>query len=95
MGINGHTLNGSSHHLLGALKAAIRYGILTMQVLGDPDYKYRAPLRSMWLTVARDPDLAYGYGEVAPPKFVPSPRDISRSEIVDSWLVWLRAAEML
>jgi hypothetical protein len=91
--INGHSLNGSSHHMLGALKHAIRHGVLTMQVLGDPDYKYRTGLRSMWLTVASDPDLAYGYGEVAAPKFVPSPRDISRAEIVDSWLVWLRAEE--
>jgi hypothetical protein len=30
---------------------------------------------------------------VRAPKFAPSPRDISRSEIVDSWLIWLRASE--
>jgi hypothetical protein len=40
-----------------------------------------------------DPDTAYAYTEVKPPRLVPSPRDITRAEIVDSWLVWLRAEE--
>jgi hypothetical protein len=42
----GHQLNGSSHHMLAALKQAIRHGVLTMQVLRDPDHKYRTPVKA-------------------------------------------------
>lgn len=53
----------------------------------------RYQLRSIWLPVPDDPDTAYAYTEVKTPRIVPSPRDITRAEIVDSWLVWLRATE--
>jgi Domain of unknown function (DUF6362) len=93
MGINGHTLNGSSHHLLGPLKAAVQHGILVMLALPDGHDPKRHQLRSMWLPVTDDPQTAYAYTEVKTPRIVPSPKDITRAEIVDSWLVWLRAAE--
>ena len=91
--INGHKLNGSSRAMLAALKAAIRNGVLVMQALDDPDYKYRRPLTSTWrISAPDDPNTAYAYTELRL-RFVPSPRDITRAEIVDSWLVWLRATE--
>jgi hypothetical protein len=91
--INGHSLNGSSRTMLAALKAAIRNGVLVMQALDDPDYKYRRPLTSTWrISAPDDPNTAYAYTELRL-RFVPSPKDISRSEVVDSWLVWLYATE--
>jgi hypothetical protein len=91
--INGHKLNGSSRTMLAALKAAIRNGVLVMQALDDPDYKYRRPLSSTWrISAPDDPNTAYAYTELRL-RFVPSPRDITRAEYVDSWLVWLRATE--
>jgi Domain of unknown function (DUF6362) len=91
--LNGHSLNGSSRRLLGALKQAIRHGVLVMLALPDGHDPHRYQLRSMWLPVADDPQTAYAYTEVKTPRIVPSPRDITRAEIVDSWLVWLRAEE--
>jgi hypothetical protein len=56
--------------------------------------RFRGPLRSTWsISTVDDPGLAYAYNEIRTPRIVPSPRDISRAEIVDSWLVWLRATE--
>jgi hypothetical protein len=93
MALNGHSLNGSSHHLLAALKGAVRHAILVMLALPDGHDPHRYQLRSMWLPVTDHPGLAYAYNEIRTPKIVPSPRDITRAEIVDSWLVWLRAEE--
>jgi hypothetical protein len=91
--INGHALNGSSRVMLHALKEAIRQGVLVMQALDDPDYKYRRPLTSTWrISAPDDPNTAYAYTELRL-RFVPSPRDITRAEIVDSWLVWLHGVE--
>ena len=92
MALNGQ-LNGSSHYMLGALKAAIRHAILVMLALPDGHDPRRYQLRSIWLPVTDDPGLAYAYTEVKTPRIVPSAKDITRAEIVDSWLVWLRAAE--
>jgi hypothetical protein len=93
MTLNGHKLNGSSRVMLAALKAAIRNGVLVMQALDDPDYKYRRPLTSTWrISAPDDPNTAYAYTELRL-RFVPSPRDITRAEIVDSWLVWLHSTE--
>jgi hypothetical protein len=39
-----------------------------------------------------DPGLAYAYNEVRL-RVTPTPQDITRAEIVDSWLVWLYAVE--
>jgi hypothetical protein len=92
MALNGQ-LNGSSHVMLAALKAAIRHAILTMLALPDAHDPHRFQLRSKWVPVTDDPGLAYAYNEVKTPRLVPSPRDITRAEVVDSWLVWLRATE--
>jgi hypothetical protein len=89
-------LNGydpHSHHMLAALKQAIRHGVLVMLALPDAHDPRRHQLRSVWLPVADDPQTAYAYTEVKTPRIVPSPKDITRAEIVDSWLVWLRAEE--
>jgi hypothetical protein len=91
--LNGHTLNGASRPMLHALREAIRQGVLVMQAMDDLDYKYRRPLTSTWrISAPDDPNTAYAYTELRL-RFVPSPRDITRAEIVDSWLVWLHTAE--
>jgi hypothetical protein len=91
--INGHKLNGSPRTMLAALKAAIRNGVLVMQAMSDLDYRWRQPLRSTWrISAPDDPNTAYAYTELRL-RFVPSPRDITRAEIVDSWLVWLFTVE--
>jgi hypothetical protein len=80
----------TSRALLAGLKAAIRDGVLVMQAVIDPDYKFRAPLRSTWrISAPDDPNTAYAYTEIKLRR-VPSPKDITRAEIVDSWLVWHR-----
>jgi hypothetical protein len=87
------TLNGSSRVMLTALKLAVRNGVLVMQAMGDLDYKYRRPLSSTWrISAPDDPNTAYAYTELKL-RITPSPRDITRAEIVDSWLVWLHATE--
>jgi hypothetical protein len=58
-----------------------------MPALPDLNDPHRLQLRSKWLPVSDDPDTAYAYTELKPPRLVPSPRDITRAEIVDSWLV--------
>jgi hypothetical protein len=89
--------NGQDPHsraMLGALKQAIRDGVLVMLATGDIDRRYRGPLRSTWsIATVDDPGLAYAYNEIRTPRIMPSPKDITRAEIVDSWLVWLRAEE--
>jgi hypothetical protein len=61
---------------------------------GDVDRRFRGPLRSTWrISTVDDAGLAYAYNEIRTPRLVPTPRDITRAEIVDAWLVWLRAAE--
>jgi hypothetical protein len=91
MTLNGHALNGSSRTMLAALKIAVRNGLLVMQAMDDLDYKYRRPLTSTWrIQALDDPNTAYAYTELRL-RIVPSPRDITRAEIVDSWLVWLHA----
>lgn len=93
MTINGHALNGSSCVMLAALKLAVRDGVLVMQAMSDLDYKWRQPLRSTWrISAPDDPNTAYAYTELRL-RFVPSPRDITRAEYVDGWLVWLRGVE--
>jgi hypothetical protein len=89
---NGH-LNGS-RHLLHALKLAIQQAVLVMMALSDPDRRFRGGLCSTWtISAVDDPGLAYAYNEIRTPKVVPTPRDVSRAEVVDSWLVWLKAKE--
>ena len=91
--INGHALDGSSRVMLAALKQAVRDGVLVMQAMSDLDYRWRQPLRSTWrISAPDDPNTAYAYTELKL-RFVPSPRDITRAEYVDSWLVWLRGIE--
>jgi hypothetical protein len=91
--INGHKLNGSSGVALAALKIVIRDGILTMLAMDDVDAKYRGPLRSTWrISAPDDPNTAYAYTELRL-KVRPTPRDITRAEYVDSWLVWLHGVE--
>jgi hypothetical protein len=83
----------ASRVLLSGLKAAIRDGVLTMLAMDDLDHRFRRPLMSTWrIQTPDDPNTAYAYTEVKL-RHVPSPRDITRAEIVDSWLVWLYAAE--
>jgi hypothetical protein len=80
-------------HMLAALKIAVRDGVLVMQAMDDPDYKWRRPLTSTWrISAPDDANTAYAYSEIRL-RFVPTPRDITRAEIVDSWLVWLHATE--
>jgi hypothetical protein len=64
-----------------------------MLALPDGYDPHRYQLRSMWLPVTDDPQTAYAYTEVKTPRIVPSPKNITRAGIVDSWLVWLRAEE--
>jgi hypothetical protein len=92
--INGHKLNGSSRAVLHALKEAIRQAVLTMLAMPDLDVRYRGHLRSAWsISAPDDPTVSYGYSEIKIPRLNPTPKDVSRAEVIDGWLVWLRGTE--
>ena len=61
----------------------LRRAILTNDALPD---RYR---QRTWPDYIRAPGDAYGYSEVRPPKFRPSPRDVSNMLPVMDWLCWL------
>jgi Domain of unknown function (DUF6362) len=58
------------------------------------DARFRRGLRSGWtLPVVNAASDAYGYSSATARDAYPSPRDISRMEIVMEWLAWLRREE--
>ena len=61
----------------------LRRAILTNDALPD---RYR---QKTWPDYIRAPEDAYGYSQVRPPKFRPSPRDVSNMLPVMDWLCWL------
>jgi Domain of unknown function (DUF6362) len=87
-------LNGDGRRMLNSLKQAVRDAWLVFARLPDVDARFRMGLRSGWtLPVVNAASDAYGYASASARAEYPSPRDISRMEIVMEWLAWLRREE--
>jgi hypothetical protein len=70
----------------------VRRAWQTLAVLRDPDLHYFR--RGGWLfSVVHDVRDAYGYSSVQARGFRPTSLDVSRMEIVMSWMSWLRRKE--
>lgn len=70
----------------GAVRCALllRRAICTNDALPD---KYR---QRSWPDYLQSSADAYGYTDVRPPKFKPTPKDVSNLLPVMAWLAWLR-----
>ena len=71
------------------LREIVRVGIKTILAGIDPDKRYQKQFSSWVFDVIDDVYHGYGYTEVKV-RFNPSPKEISRAEYVEGWLVWLR-----
>jgi hypothetical protein len=78
--------------VLQAVREIIRYAILTLNAVRDPDARYRG-WSQLPVTIVRDVADAYGYSTPWVRKFSPTARDVSQMEIVLPWLAWLRREE--
>lgn len=78
--------------LISAMREIVRYAVMTLAVLPDPDRKYLG-LAKMPVQVIHDVQEAYGYSSAWVRKFTPSPRHIEQMDVVMPWLAWLRREE--
>jgi hypothetical protein len=75
--------------LIGAVREIVRYALMTLNALRDPDKRYQGWAR-LPMHVVHDTREAYGYASPAVRRFHPTPRDIDQMEVVVPWLAWLR-----
>lgn len=78
--------------LLAAMREIIRYAVMTLAALRDPDARYLS-WSSIPVTVIHDIQEAYGYSSTWVREFSPTSGDISQMEVVMPWLAWLRREE--
>jgi Domain of unknown function (DUF6362) len=75
--------------LLMAVRELVRYAILTLATVRDPDARYQG-LAKLPAWVVHDVRDAYGYSTPSVRRFVPTPRHITQMELLTPWLAWLR-----
>lgn len=78
--------------LLAAMREIIRYAVMTLNALQDPDRKYLG-WAQLPMHVVHDTRQAYGYSSAWVRSFQPTAHDISQMEVVAGWLAWLRRME--
>jgi hypothetical protein len=78
--------------LLGAMREIVRYAIMTLAALRDPDAKYLG-LAQMPAHVVHDIQQAYGYSSTSVRSFRPSPFEIEQMDTVLPWVAWVRQQE--
>lgn len=78
--------------LLFAMREIVRYAVMTLAALRDPDARYLG-LASMPVSVVHDIQQAYGYSSTFVRRFHPSPLEMQQMEIVLPWLAWVRREE--
>ena len=78
--------------LLAAMREIIRYAVMTLNAVRDPDARYRG-WSKLPTTIVRDVQEAYGYSTPWVRRFSPTARDITQMEVVMPWLAWLRREE--
>lgn len=81
-----------NNETLAAVRELIRYAIMTLSALKDPDRKYLG-LAQMPQNVVHDTQQAYGYSSATVRSFRPTAQDISQMEFFGAWLSWLRRTE--
>jgi hypothetical protein len=78
--------------LLAALRELIRYAVMTLAAVRDPDARYLG-WSKLPANIVHDVQEAYGYSTPWVRSFRPSPRDIEQMEIILPWLAWVRREE--
>ena len=78
--------------IIAAIRELIRYSIMTLSSLRDPDRRYLG-LAQMPVYVVHDIKQAYGYSSASVRSFRPTAQDISQMEFFSPWLSWLRRQE--
>jgi Domain of unknown function (DUF6362) len=78
--------------LLIAVREILRYALLTLNAVRDPDRRYRG-FAKLPQTIVHDVSDAYGYSTPWIRRFSPTAHDISQMEVVLPWLAWLRRTE--
>lgn len=78
--------------LLEAVREILRYAILTLHAVRDPDRRYLG-WANLPQTIVHDVADAYGYSTPWVRRFSPTAQDISQMERVLPWLAWLRREE--
>jgi Domain of unknown function (DUF6362) len=84
--------NDIRQELLAAMREIIRYAVMTLNAVRDPDAHYRGWAK-LPTTIVRDIADAYGYSTPWVRRFSPTPRDVQQMEAVMPWLAWLRREE--
>jgi hypothetical protein len=82
------TISANRNHADGAAKAwvLITRAILTHDAL--PNSRRQSLVAQV--EIVRDFQEAYGYSDARPPRFTPTPRDVSNMLPVLAWLCWIR-----
>lgn len=75
--------------LIAAMREIIRYAIMTLSALRDPDARFLGMAQAP-VEIVRDATEAYGYSSPRLRRFQPSPKHVAQMEIVMPWLAWLR-----
>lgn len=78
--------------LLLAVREIIRYALLTLNAVRDPDARYRG-WAQLPQSIVHDVADAYGYSTPWVRRFQPTAHDVSQMEVVLPWLAWLRREE--
>jgi hypothetical protein len=78
--------------LLIAMREIVRYAVMTLNALRDPDARYLGWSR-LPQPLIRDVAEAYGYSSAAVRRFHPTPQEVAQMEVVLPWLAWLRREE--
>lgn len=86
------TQEGVPAQLLAAMREIVRYAVMTLAALRDPDARYLS-WSSMPVNVVHDIQEAYGYSSTWVREFAPTSGDISQMEVVMPWLAWVRREE--
>jgi len=77
---------------LAAVRELIRYAIMTLSALKDPDRKYMG-MAKLPMNVVHDTQEAYGWSSAIVRSFRPTAQDITQMEFFSGWLAWLRRTE--
>lgn len=74
---------------LDTMRELVKRSWKTLMAVKDPDGKYLRMKNGWCLQVVNDAKESYGWTE-ARAKFIPTAEDISKMEVVMTWMAWLR-----
>jgi len=82
----------NQNEAIAAVRELIRYSIMTLSAMKDPDAKYLG-LAQLPQHIVHDIKEAYGYSAASVRSFRPTAQDITQMEYFAGWLSWLRRTE--